>query len=720
LYIETYYPTRRTIAMGRSTEQHEATALSWGRRYLVCRPDRFDVVYSINPWMNTAVPVDRRRARRQWEALAAALEAAGADLQTLEPAAGVPDMVFTANAGLVVGDIFVPARMRHRQRRGERRHFERWFREHGYRVEPLAAGAVQEGAGDALPFAGRMVAGYRTRSSRDAYPELSRRLGAPVLPLELCDPRYYHLDLAFCPLGAGRAMVAPSALTMEGRARLGELVPEPLLLQPDEAASFCANSVVVGRTVIMAACPPRLRRLLERWDYEPVVVDVSEFIRAGGGVRCLTLALDVSPEAFGAEAATGSGGAGAAPTDPAIELAERHGARNYAPLPISISRAEGAWVYDRDGRAYLDALSAYSALNFGHRHPALVEAAKRQLDRVTLTSRAFHNDQLGPFCQELAELCGKHRVLPANTGAEAVESAIKVARKWGYRTKGVPQDAAKIVVCERNFHGRTVTIVSFSDDPLAREGFGPFTPGFVSVPYGDRQALAAALADPSVVAFLVEPIQGEAGVIVPPDGYLRAARELCSEQGVLMIADEIQSGLGRTGATFACDHEGVVPDVYVLGKALGGGLVPLSAVVADDAVLGILRPGEHGSTFGGNPLACAVGREVLRLLRTGEYQERSARLGARLLESIAGADLPAVSAVRGRGLWAGIDLGPDAPSARTVCERLLARGLLCKDTHERTIRLAPPLVVDDSEVDFALEALGQELGRSESRALQLQ
>ena len=700
--------------------KQRAAPLSWGRRYLMCPADRFDVVYSINPWMNTAIPVDRRRAQGQWEALVAELEAAGAEVETLEPAAGVPDMVFTANAGLVVGETFIPANMRHRERHGERLHFERWFREHGYRVEPLTTETVQEGAGDALPFAGRMVAGYRTRSSRDAYPELSRRIGAPVLPLELCDPRYYHLDLAFCPLGAGRAMVAPSALTDEGRARLGELVPEPLLLEPAEAASFCANSVVVGRTVIMPACPPRLRRLLERWNLEPVVVEVGEFIRAGGGVRCLTLALDVSPEAFGAEPAPESGRVHIPAIDPAIELAERHGARNYAPLPISISRAEGAWVYDRDGRAYLDALSAYSALNFGHRHPALIEAAKRQLDRVTLTSRAFHNDQLGPFCHELAELCGKELVLPANTGAEAVESAIKVARKWGYMVKGVPEDAARIVVCERNFHGRTVTIVSFSDDPLAREGFGPFTPGFVSVPYGDAEALSAVLAHPDVVAFLVEPIQGEAGVIVPPDGYLRAARELCSEHGVLMIADEIQSGLARTGKTFACDHEWVVPDVYVLGKALGGGLVPLSAVVADDAVLGVLRPGEHGSTFGGNPLACAVGREVLRLLRTGEYQERSARLGARLLESLASAGLSAVAAVRGRGLWAGIDLAANAPPARTVCERLVGRGLLCKDTHAHTIRLAPPLVVDESDLDFALEALAQELGRSEARSLQAQ
>ncbi|MBA2439915.1 MAG: aminotransferase class III-fold pyridoxal phosphate-dependent enzyme, partial [Thermoleophilaceae bacterium] len=304
----------------------------------------------------------------------------------------------------------------------------------------------------------------------------------------------------------------------------------------------------------MPACSSRVRRRLESWGYEPVVVDVSEFLKAGGGVRCLTLALDVSAEAFEEAPAAPESKASGAAADPAIALADRYSARNYAPLPVVIARAEGAWVYDRDGRAYLDALAGYSALNFGHRHPDLVAAASQQLDRVTLTSRAFHNDQLGPFCRELAELCGKERVVPMNTGAEAVETALKAARKWGYEVKGVPPGRATIVVCEGNFHGRTITIVSFSDDPAAREGFGPYTPGFRRVPYGDVDALRAAF-DDDVVAFLVEPIQGEAGVVLPPEGYLRAARKLCDEHGVLMIADEIQSGLARTGRTFACDHE---------------------------------------------------------------------------------------------------------------------------------------------------------------------
>ncbi|HXF37481.1 MAG TPA: ornithine--oxo-acid transaminase [Actinomycetota bacterium] len=386
-----------------------------------------------------------------------------------------------------------------------------------------------------------------------------------------------------------------------------------------------------------------------------------------------------------------------------IELVEGYGAHNYHPLPVVVAEAEGAWVTDVEGRRYLDFLSAYSALNLGHRHPGVVAAARRQLDRVTLTSRAFHNDQIGPFLRDLCELCGMEMALPMNSGAEAVETAIKVARAWGYRVKGVPQDRATIVTCAGNFHGRTVTIVSFSTDPTARRDFGPFTPGFVTVPYGDPTALEEALQDPDVVAFLVEPIQGEAGVIVPPDGYLARARELCTERRVLLLADEIQSGLGRTGTTFACEHEGVVPDAYLLGKALGGGIVPLSAVVATEEVLGVLRPGEHGSTFGGNPLACAIGREVIRILRTGELQERSRALGERMLRTLREADLATVKEVRGRGLWAGVELVPDAMPARARCEELLGRGVLAKDTHESTIRLAPPLVVSEEDLAWGLE-----------------
>lgn len=379
-------------------------------------------------------------------------------------------------------------------------------------------------------------------------------------------------------------------------------------------------------------------------------------------------------------------------------------ARNYAPLQVELTRGQGVWVEDRDGRRYLDLCAAYSALNFGHRHPALIAAAHEQLDRLTLTSRAFGNDQLEPFCRDLAALSGKEAVLPMNTGAEAVESAIKVARRWGYQVKGVGPNSASIVVFDGNFHGRTTTIVGLSTDPEARRDFGPFTPGFRSVPYGDLKAVEAAI-DETTVAVLVEPIQGEAGVIVPPEGFLAGLRRLCTHRSVLLVADEIQSGLGRTGRMFACDHEGVVPDLYVLGKALGGGIVPISAVVGDWNIIGVLDPGSHGSTFGGNPLACAIGRAVIELLRTEQVPQRAASLGAAL--HIGLRDIPAelVSAIRGRGLWAGIALAPSMPPARRVCELLLRHGLLVKDTHGATLRVSPPLIINHDELEFVLDRL---------------
>jgi len=382
--------------------------------------------------------------------------------------------------------------------------------------------------------------------------------------------------------------------------------------------------------------------------------------------------------------------------------AAAHSAHNYHPLPVVIATAEGAWVTDVGGKRYLDMLAAYSALNFGHRHPRLIEAAQRQLERVTLVSRAFQHDQFGPFCAELAALAGMEMVLPMNTGAEAVETAIKTARKWGYEVKGVPADEAVIVAFAGNFHGRTVTIISFSTDEDARGSYGPYTPGFRVVPYGDADALAAAM-DDRVVGVLVEPIQGEAGVVVPPRGFLSRVRNLCAEWGALMIADEIQSGLGRTGTTFACEHDEVVPDMYLLGKALGGGIVPVSAVVSSADVLGVFRPGQHGSTFGGNPLGCAIAREVIAMLGTGEYQERSAKLGAHLHDRLSALPGDAVSEVRGRGLWAGVEFRE--VSGREVSERLMARGVLAKDTHGATIRLAPPLVISQDDLDWAIDQL---------------
>jgi len=387
-----------------------------------------------------------------------------------------------------------------------------------------------------------------------------------------------------------------------------------------------------------------------------------------------------------------------------IAAESEHVAHNYHPLPVVVAEAEGSWVTDVEGKRYLDLLSAYSALNFGHRHPALVAAATEQLGRVTLTSRAFHNDQLGAFAAALAELCGKELVLPMNTGAEAVETGIKVARAWAYRVKGVPTDAATVVVASGNFHGRTTTIVGFSDDPSAREGFGPFAPGFVSVEYGDAAAIEAAITE-NTAAVLIEPIQGEAGVVIPPEGYLTAVRDICTRRNVLFIADEIQSGLGRVGETFACDREGVAPDIYLLGKALGGGILPVSAVVADRDVLGVIQPGEHGSTFGGNPLAAAVGLRVVELLATGEFQQRARALGAHLQELLEGLIGHGVTAVRIAGLWAGIDIDPAVGTGREIAERMLARGVLVKDTHGQTIRIAPPLVIRGTELDWAVEQL---------------
>jgi ornithine--oxo-acid transaminase len=386
------------------------------------------------------------------------------------------------------------------------------------------------------------------------------------------------------------------------------------------------------------------------------------------------------------------------------ERAQRRSAHNYHPLPVVVSEAEGAWVTDVTGMRYLDCLAGYSALNFGHRHPGLIAAAHAQLDRLTLTSRAFLHDQMGEFSESLADLAGLDLVLPMNTGAEAVETAVKTTRAWGYRVKGVPHDQATIVVAEGNFHGRTTTIVSFSTDEQARADFGPYTPGFRVVPYGDGEALAAAV-DETTVAVLLEPIQGEAGVLIPPDDYLPAVRRVCDERRVLLVLDEIQSGLGRTGRTFAAEHVGVVPDAYVLGKALGGGIVPVSAMVASEEVLGVLQPGEHGSTFGGNPLACAVGIAVVDLLRTGEFQQRAAALGVRLAARLQELVGRGVVAVRTRGLWAGVDVDPALATGRAVCERLAQRGVLAKDTHGSTIRLAPPLVITEAELDWALDQL---------------
>ncbi|WP_341278954.1 ornithine--oxo-acid transaminase [Paenibacillus sp. FSL H8-0537] len=384
-----------------------------------------------------------------------------------------------------------------------------------------------------------------------------------------------------------------------------------------------------------------------------------------------------------------------------IEQTERLGAHNYHPLPIVITKAEGVWVEDPHGKRYMDMLSGYSALNQGHRHPRIIEALKKQADLVTLTSRAFYNEPLGELLALLTELTGKNMLLPMNTGVEAVETAVKAARRYGYRVKGIPAGQADIIVCAGNFHGRTLTVTSFSSEPSYREDFGPFTPGFTLIPYGDIAALEAAIS-PNTAAFLVEPIQGEAGIVIPPDGYLRQAAALCKQHQVLLMADEIQTGFGRTGKRFACDWEEVTPDVYILGKALGGGVLPVSAVAADSSVLGVFEPGSHGSTFGGNPLASAVAVASLRVTEDERLADRSLTLGEELLSKLSLIKHPDIVEVRGRGLFIAIEL---RGAARPYCEKLKEAGLLCKETHEKVIRLAPPLIISEDELAWAAERI---------------
>ena len=392
-----------------------------------------------------------------------------------------------------------------------------------------------------------------------------------------------------------------------------------------------------------------------------------------------------------------------------IAYEDRWGAHNYRPLDVVLTRGEGVWVYDVDGKKYLDFLAAYSALNQGYCHPRLVKVMREQAGRLTLTSRAFRNDQLPLFEKEACELLGFEKLLPMNTGAEAVETAINIVRKWGYKVKGVPDGRARIVACEGNFHGRTTTIVGFSSEEQYRDGFGPFTPGFDLIPYGDAAALEAAITD-DTVAFLVEPLQGEGGIVKPPEGYMVAVREICTKNNVLLVADEIQSGLGRTGKMLCCDHEGVKPDVVTLGKALSGGMYPVSAALSSAEIMGVIKPGDHGSTFGGNPLGCAVAREALRVIVDEDLCERAAELGGYLLAELAAIDSPHVELVRGRGLWAGIVLKEEAGGARRFCEALMRLGILVKETHETVIRLAPPLIVTKDEIAWALERIATVLG----------
>jgi ornithine--oxo-acid transaminase len=391
-------------------------------------------------------------------------------------------------------------------------------------------------------------------------------------------------------------------------------------------------------------------------------------------------------------------------TEEFIKEAERYSAHNYHPLPVVLSKGEGVWVWDVEGKKYLDCLSAYSAVNQGHRHPKIINALIEQANRITLTSRAFHNDKMGAFLKKLCEVAGFDKALPMNTGAEAVETAIKTARKWGYLKKGVEEDKAEIIVCENNFHGRTITIISFSTEPQYRFGFGPFTPGFKVIPFGDAEALEKAIT-PNTVGFLVEPIQGEGGVIVPPDGYYKAIREITKKHNVLLMADEIQTGFGRTGTLFAMDREGVKPDILIVGKALGGGVYPVSAILANNDVMDVFRPGDHGSTFGGNPLAAAVGMAAIDVIIEERLPERAEELGNYFMKRLREINSPYVKEVRGRGLLIGVEIKKEYGTARPFCEKLMELGILAKETHDQVIRFAPPLVITKEEIDWALERI---------------
>jgi ornithine--oxo-acid transaminase len=523
--------------------------------------------------------------------------------------------------------------------------------------------------------------------------------------LHLVDPRFYHLDTCFAPLEDGSLLYFPPAFDAESLAKIEGFYPvqKRIVVGERDAVSFACNAVNIGKTIVLNRISEELEKELRSRGFEVIQVELDEFLKAGGAAKCLVMKLtsEMHTKQTTADAvATGEDSAAKL-----IAMEDAYGAHNYHPLDVVIERAQGAWVTDVDGRRYLDFLAAYSAVNQGHCHPKILRAMVEQAQKVTLTSRAFRNDQLPLLLRDLHALTGFEMALPMNSGAEAVETALKAARKWGETVKGIERDRAEIVTCSNNFHGRTISIVGFSTDEQYRSGFGPFPAGFTHVPFGDVEALRRAIT-PQTCAFLVEPIQGEAGVIVPPEGYLRAVAEICRENNVLLIADEIQSGLGRTGKLFAYMHEGIVPDVVIVGKALSGGFYPVSAVLSSAEVLGVFQPGDHGSTFGGNPLACAVARASLRVIVEEGLAERSAELGAYALERLQALRSERVVEVRGRGLWLAIELNV---AARPICEALRDRGVLCKETHETVIRIAPPLMIGREDLDWGLAQIEEVL-----------
>ena len=624
-------------------------------------------------------------------------------------------MVFTANAGLAHAGVVALSSFYHLERQGEEPHFRHWFREAGYEVVNLPRETPFEGEGDALfsVDGSRLWVGYGTRTLEASHDVLQRLWGIEVASLHLVDPRFYHLDTCFAPLEDGSLLYYPPAFDEASREKIEAFYPleKRIAICEADALSFACNAVNVGKTIVLNCISADLEKELRGRGFDVIQVQLDEFLKAGGAAKCLVMKL--TPEKHRMLEKGESAEQGGRMESDLIAMEEQYGAHNYHPLDVVIERAQGAWVTDVHGRRYLDFLAAYSAVNQGHCHPAILGAMVEQAQKVTLTSRAFRNDQLPLLLKDLHELTGFEMALPMNSGAEAVETALKAARKWGETIKGIEANRTEIIVCSNNFHGRTIAIVGFSTDAQYRSGFGPFPAGFKHVPFGDAEALRRAIT-PNTAAFLVESIQGEAGVIVPPEGYLGAVAEICKENHVLLIADEIQSGLGRTGKLFAYMHDGITPDVVILGKALSGGFYPVSAVLSSAEVLGVFRPGDHGSTFGGNPLACAVARAALRVIVDERLAERSAELGAYALGRLQKLRSKHVVEVRGRGLWLAIEL---KVLARPICEALRDRGVLCKETHETVIRIAPPLMISREDLDWGLKQIEDVLeGGSEMRS----
>jgi ornithine--oxo-acid transaminase len=662
----------------------------------------YEVSYVINPWMKGNLGNSSRgRAVQQWEELYAVLSGL-ADIYLVEPIAGSPDMVFTANAGLARNGVVAISSFYHPERQGEEQHFRRWFHEAGYTVVDLPRETPFEGEGDALfsVDGSRLWVGYGTRTFETSHSALQRLWGVEVISLHLVDPRFYHLDTCFAPLEDGSLLYYPSAFDEASLRKIEAYYPREkrIAVREEDALSFACNAVNLGKTIVLNCISAELERELRSRGFDVIQVQLDEFLKAGGAAKCLVMKL--TPEKH-RKLEEGDAMEQERLETNLIAMEEQYGAHNYHPLDVVIERAQGAWVTDVNGHRYLDFLAAYSAVNQGHCHPAILSAMVEQAQKVTLTSRAFRNDQLPLLLRDLHELTGFEMALPMNSGAEAVETALKAARKWGETVKGIEANRTEIIVCSNNFHGRTISIVGFSTDAQYRSGFGPFPSGFKHVPFGDAEALRRAIT-PYTTAFLVEPIQGEAGVIVPPEGYLRMVSEICRENNMLLIADEIQSGLGRTGKLFAYMHDGITPDVVIAGKALSGGFYPVSAVMSSAEVLGVFRPGDHGSTFGGNPLACAVARAALRVIVDEKLAERSAELGAYALDRLRKMGSKNVVEVRGRGLWLAIELNVPA---RPICEALRDRGVLCKETHETVIRIAPPLMISREDLDWGLEQI---------------